>query len=159
MHAIFAHYGELEAEHGIGDLWIDDDEYVIELGDKHGRIKGRRVGLFENEDDDVVADVALLFQLLIVVWCEWKERGDMIHDFEPIVAMVIAELARGRASDIKPTSEALESEQRRFCAEARQEAFELWRCLAVVQHLVLCFLIGATIDHTKFIRFENQHFL
>ena len=65
----------------VDSQWPDDDVDVIEVGFHAGRLEGRRVFVLEQNDNYVIANVFLPFNLLRIIHCIGQECRNVEHHF------------------------------------------------------------------------------
>ena len=69
---------------------MNKNKDLIHLGihSRGDKGRGNLIGILENDEDNVVAEVAFSFELLGVMGVEGKEGGDMEHNLEVFVGGV-----------------------------------------------------------------------
>ena len=134
---------------------MDDDENVIEVGfDRFGGNRG--ITILEDDDNDVVSNVALLLQLLFVSLCVRQKCRYVEHDVIVAELGEVGVLASLTMVDVQTSGVSRPVLQLNLLRNGRHEPVKRFAALLVTQKLVISSLSSGGKDHAKLVVFRDQ---
>mmetsp|Transcript_51417 Transcript_51417/g.129006 ORF Transcript_51417/g.129006 Transcript_51417/m.129006 type:complete len:357 (-) Transcript_51417:987-2057(-) len=124
--------------------------HMIELGADSARVKCL-IALFKNQNNNIVAKVALPFDLLCVASSVGDESRDMEHDLHALVLGIYRVFPGGVCADIKPCTIFGPPFQDDALPQNRQKMVEFRTSSLVAEHVHLFNLASFAVQHAKLV--------